>query len=45
MFQQSTSVIARLDPAIPISVAQRCSLERVGRVKSGHDDSVKTDQL
>jgi hypothetical protein len=44
MFQQPTPVIAGLDPAIPISAARRCPLERGGLVKPGHDDSVKTDQ-
>jgi hypothetical protein len=32
-----TAVIAGLVPAIPIIVAQLCTMNRDGRVKPGHD--------
>jgi hypothetical protein len=38
-----TAVIAGLDPAIPINGARRCPDDRGGRVKPGHDESVKAD--
>ena len=37
------SVIAGLDPAIPINVARPCLVKRDGRVEPGHDGSVGAD--
>ena len=38
----TTTVIAGLDPAIPLRSAQQCHMNRDGRNKSGHDEGNST---